>query len=167
MKVVLLENLEDGRPKLATLEESDADLVDGLLARLSPESVYRRFFTPAVRGDQFKASLVTTERYERDSVAALEGGEVVGIAQYSRRAGSCQADMAIVVADSRQRQGLGTRLVAALADRAAAGGITAFAISVQGDNPAAIRLLKRMAPGTRLVFAAGIGEGVIPLKVGR
>jgi len=163
--MISLEVAEDRLPKLAYLEESDVQLLDRLLERLSPTSVYRRFFSPVVRIDQFKATLLTTDRYERDSIAALEGGEVVGLAQYSRRVGSHEADIAIVVADAWQRQGLGTRLLAALADRAAAHGITAFNVSIQGDNPAAIRLLKRLAPGTRLMFAGGVGEAVIPLGV--
>ena len=150
---------------LACLEPSDVELVAGLLAQLSPTSVYRRFFSPMVRIDQFKASLITTDRYDRDSIAALEGGEVVGLAQYSRRKGSSEADMAIVIADARQQQGLGTRLVAALAERAAAGGVTAFAVSIQGDNFAALRLLQRVAPGTRLTFSGGVGEAVIPLAL--
>jgi RimJ/RimL family protein N-acetyltransferase len=162
---VIVMGLEhQGQATLACLEESDAELVDGLLAKLSPASVYRRFFSPAIRADQFRASLLTSDQYERDSVAALEGGEVVGLAQYSRRKGSSKADMAIVIADARQQQGLGTRLVAALADRAAAGGITAFTVSIQGDNFAAIRLLQRVAPGTRLAFSRGVGEAVIPLQ---
>jgi RimJ/RimL family protein N-acetyltransferase len=165
--VIALELEKEGRATLACLEESDAELVERLLTRLSPTSVYRRFFSPLVRADQFKASLLTTDRYERDSIAALEGGEVVGLAQYSRRIGSTKADMAIVIADARQQQGLGTRLVAALADRAAAGGITAFAVSIQGDNFAAMRLLQRVAPGTRLTFSGGVGEAVIPLAVAR
>jgi len=166
-QMVLVGAARDGRTQLASLEECDGDLVDRLFDRLSPRSLYRRFFSPVVRADQLKASLRTTERYERESIAALEGGEVVGLAQYSRPIGSREADMAIVVADAWQQQGLGTRLVTALADRAAAEGITAFAVSVQGDNPAAIRLLKRLAPGTRLAFSAGVGEAVIPLAVTR
>lgn len=163
--MVLVEVADDGRPKLARLEACDGELLNGLLDRLSPASVYRRFFSPIVRADQFKASLLTTDRYERSSIAALEGGEVVGLAQFSRRVGSNQADMAIVVADSWQQQGLGTRLVAAIADRAVADGITAFAVSIQGDNVAALRLFKQLAPGVRLAFAAGVGEAVIPLTV--
>jgi GNAT superfamily N-acetyltransferase len=165
LKVIALEVGRDGRATLGCLEECDGELLDGLLKRLSPTSVYRRFFSPLVRADLFKASLLTNERYERDSIAALQDGEVIGLAQYSRSVGSDEADMAIVVADGWQRQGLGTRLVAALADRAAAGSITAFAVSIQGDNPAAARLLKRFAPGTRLAFAQGVGEAVIPLTV--
>jgi ribosomal protein S18 acetylase RimI-like enzyme len=162
--VVGLEPQLGGQATLACFEESDGELVEGLLKRLSPNSVYRRFFSPLVRADQFRASLLTTDRYERDAIAALEDGAVVGLAQYSRRKGSSEADMAIVIADARHQQGLGTRLVAALAERAAAGGITAFTVSIQGDNFAAMRLLQRVAPGTRVSFSGGIGEAVIPLE---
>lgn len=140
------------------------ELVEGLVSRLSPASVYRRFFSPLVKASQLEASLLSTDLYERDSIAALEGGQVVGLAQYSRRVGSSEADMAIVVADAWQQQGLGTRLVAALAERATASGVSAFAVSIQGDNFAAMRLLKRVAPGTRLAFVAGVGEAVISLS---
>ena len=68
-----------------------------------------------------------------------------------------------MVADAWQKQGLGTRLVAALADRAANHGITAFAVDVQGDNYAVIKLLRRVAPGIRLTFSAGVGEGSFAL----
>lgn len=152
-----------GPAVLACLEESDGELVDGLMAKLSPDSVHRRFFSPAVRPGQLKASLATTDRFDRAAVVAVEHGDVVGLAQYSRRIGSAQADMAIVVADSWQRQGLGTRLVNSLAERAAAAGITAFAVSIQGDNFGALRLLRRLAPATRLTFSAGVGEALIPL----
>jgi len=67
------------------------------------------------------------------------------------------------VADGWQRQGIGTRLVAALAERARAEGIMAFALDVQGDNFGALKLLRRVAPDVRLVFASGVGEGRIRL----
>jgi hypothetical protein len=34
---------------------------------------------------------------------------------------------------------------------------------VQGDNFGALKLLRRIAPDVRLVFASGVGEGRIPL----
>jgi GNAT superfamily N-acetyltransferase len=148
---------------LARFETLEGELMNGFFGRLSPSSVYRRFFSPVVKVDQFAASLRTTDRFEREAILALDHGEVVGVAQYSRRAGSIQADMAIVVADAWQRRGVGRELVAALADRALVSGIKEFAISIQGDNFAAIGLLKRLAPGVRVAFAAGIGEAVIPL----
>ena len=104
----------DGRPGLVSLDPSDHDLVARLFYRLSPESVYRRFFSPTTRPDQLVKSLLHVDHHEREAIAAVEGGEVVGVAQYSRRPGAAEADLAIVVADDRQRQGMGTRLIAAL-----------------------------------------------------
>jgi ribosomal protein S18 acetylase RimI-like enzyme len=162
--MVMIEATKAGRPGLATLEASDGDALTRLFHRLSAESVYRRFFSPISRPDQLRAVVTRLDHRHNDAVAAVEGGEIVGLAQYSRGAGSPVADLAIVVADEWQRQGLGTRLVAALAERAAAEGIEGFVIDIQGDNYGALRLLKRVAPGTRLVFSSGVGEGVIPLS---
>jgi RimJ/RimL family protein N-acetyltransferase len=161
--MVLIEAGCDGRPGLATLETSDTEAVAGLFNRLSPESIYRRFFSPISRSDQFCASMLRVDKREREAVAAVEGDELIGVAQYSRAPGAPKADIAIVVADEWQRQGIGTRLVAALADRAASRGINTFAVDIQGDNFGALRLLKRVAPGVRLAFSSGVGEGLIPL----
>lgn len=153
-----------GRPGLATLESCDGDAVTRLFGRLSPESVYRRFFSPAVKPERLGASLARLDHHDREAVAAVEVGEVVGVAQYSRAAGSRLADLAVVIADGWQRQGLGTRLVAALAERAVAEGVEGFAVDIQGDNYGALKLFRRVAPGVRLAFSGGIGEGVIRLE---
>src|SRR2546423_9707019 len=100
-------------------------------------------------------------------IAAVEWGEIGGDAPYAGTQGTSDADLAIVVADEWQKQGLGTRLVAALADRAASRGITAFAVDVQGDNYAVIKLLRRIAPGIRLTFSGGVGEGSFALSAGK
>jgi GNAT superfamily N-acetyltransferase len=161
--MVEIESGCEGRPGLASLEPSDGELLGRMFHRLSPQSVYRRFFSPISRPDTFQASLLRIDHHDREAVAAVVGGEVVGVAQYTRTRGTRQAEMAIVVTDDWQRQGLGTRLVAALADRAVAAGIDAFAVDIQGDNYAALKLFKRIAPGSRLAYSAGVGEGLIPL----
>lgn len=161
--MVVIETGRDGRPSLATLETADGDALVSLFDRLSPESIYRRYFSPVTRREQLRASVARIDHHDREAVAAVEGGEVVGLAEYSRAPGARHADMAIVVADEWQRQGLGTRLVAALAERAAAEGIEGFAVDIQGDNYGALRLFKRVAPGVRMVFSSGVGEAVIPL----
>jgi RimJ/RimL family protein N-acetyltransferase len=148
-----------GSPGLARLEAGDEELVARMFSRVSPESVYRRFFSPLARPDQFVRLVLRVDGHERAAIAAVEGGEVVGIAQYSRKPGAVAADLGVLVADGWQRQGLGTRLVAALADRARAAGIQMFAVDVQGDNHGVQRLLRRVAPGMRLKFSGGVGEG--------
>jgi RimJ/RimL family protein N-acetyltransferase len=161
--LIEIESGRDGRPGLASPETSDCELLGRLFCRLSPESVYRRFFSPISKPDDFIRLLLRVDHYDRDAIVAVEGGEIVGVAQYSRLSGASQADLAIVVADGWQRQGLGTRLITALADRGVAKGIDTFAVAIQGDNFGAVRLLKRIAPGARLVFSGGVGEAVIPL----
>jgi GNAT superfamily N-acetyltransferase len=153
-----------GRPGLAALEPADGPLLGRLFERLSPESVYRRFFSPITTSDLFEASVLHLDHSDREAVGAVVGGELVGVAQYVRRHARGEAELAIVVADEWQRQGLGTRLIAALADRAVAAGIGAFAVDIQGDNFGALKLFRRVARGARLTFSAGVGEGFIALS---
>jgi RimJ/RimL family protein N-acetyltransferase len=157
--MVEIEAPRSGHPGLAELEPGDEEAVAGLFGRMSSQSLYRRFFSPVLRVEQFTRLVLRIDGHERAAVAAIADGEVVGVAQYSRVSRASRADLAIMVADAWQRQGLGTRMVAALAVRAAAEGIEAFTVDVQGDNHAAMRLLHRMAPGTRLAFSGGVGEG--------
>jgi GNAT superfamily N-acetyltransferase len=153
----------DGRPGLATLEPSDSPLVGRMFRRLSAESIYWRFFSPVSRPDLLQASVQQLDHRDREAVGAVVGGELIGMAQYVRKRGETRAQLAIVIVDEWQRQGLGTRLVAALAHRAATEGIDSFAVDIQGDNYGALKLFKRVAPGSRLTFSGGVGEGVIPL----
>jgi RimJ/RimL family protein N-acetyltransferase len=161
--LIEIEQGSAGCPGLARLEPEDAEAVSRLFGRVSAESLYRRFFSPISKRAEFTSSLLRTDGLEREAVAAIEDGEIVGVAQYSRRPGAAHAELAILVADGWQRQGLGTRMIAALAQTALGHGITAFAVDVQGDNYGAHRLLRRVAPKLRLAFSGGVGEGVFPI----
>jgi len=165
--LIEIEKGSAGCPGLARLEPDDAMAVRGLFDRVSAESLYRRFFSPISRPDPFTSSLLRVDQLEREAVAAIEDGEVVGVAQYSRRPGAEYAEMAILVADDWQRQGLGTRMIAALSQTAVGHGVKAFAVDVQGDNYGAHRLLRRVAPGLRLAFSGGVGEGSFPIASSR
>lgn len=162
--MVEIEAGSEGRPALAVLEPGDASLVGPLFGRLSTGSIYRRFFSPITRPDLFERSVRTVDHLDREAIGAVVGGELVGVAQYSRKPMDSQAELAIVVQDDWQRQGLGTRMIAVLADRATAAGIDSFAVDIQGDNYGALRLFNRIAPRARLTYSGGVGEGVIPLR---
>ena len=161
--MIEIEKGSAGCPGLARLEPADATAVGRLFNRVSTESLYRRFFSPISRPDQFTSSLLRVDRLEREAVAAVEDGEIIGVAQYSRRPGAEEAELAILVADDWQRQGLGTRMIAALSQTALGHGVKAFAVDVQGDNYGAHRLLRRVAPGLRLAFTGGVGEGAFAI----
>ena len=163
MGLIEIEQGSAGCPGLARLEPADALAVGRLFNRVSAESLYRRFFSPISRPDQFTSSLLRVDQLEREAVAAIQDGEIVGVAQYSRRPDADAAELAILVADGWQRQGLGTRMIAALSQTAVGHGVKAFAVDVQGDNYGAHRLLRRVAPGLRLAFTGGVGEGAFPI----
>ena len=161
--MIALESSVAGRVGLARLDGTDGERLAGLFARLSPTTRYRRFFSPVSRLDQIQLErLVDIDHHDREAVAAVLGDDVVGVARYAR-VDAETAELAVVVADDWQGQGVGTRMLAKLAELARAEGIRRFSVLVQGDNHRAIRYLRRFSPGARLAFAAGQVEGYLPL----
>src|ERR1700754_3572550 len=98
--------------------EDKALLVAGLRA-MSPETAMKRFLSPKI---SFSAAELRylTEVDQRDHIAyvVLEDDRLVAVARCVRT-GPDVADVAIVVGDPWQGQGLGRRLMALLASRAA------------------------------------------------
>ena len=124
-------------------------LVDGL-RRLSDESIRRRFLAAKPRFTKSELRYLT----ELDGinhialVAVLEDDpdQLVAVARCVRlpdRTGT--AEMAIVVGDPWQGEGLGRELARRLADAALAVGIRRFAATMLGDNEAARRLMRTFA----------------------
>ncbi len=103
--------------------------------RLSPQSVYRRFFFMHLR-----LSVAETERFthvdyvDRLALVAEDAGQLVAVGRYERLPGTADAEVAFVVADEFQHQGIGTKLLEHLADAALKNGITAFVAQTLSDN---------------------------------
>jgi RimJ/RimL family protein N-acetyltransferase len=154
-----------GRVGLARLEKSDGEALRRLFFRLSPETVYRRFHSPIVRPEQAHPQrLLDIDHHDREAVVAVVDGEIVGVARYARWPGTDRADLAVVVADDWQRQGLATRMLSALAERADVSGIRTFTASVQGDNQATLGLLRRFRPMEKATFSDGLVEMTLPVR---
>jgi RimJ/RimL family protein N-acetyltransferase len=162
--MVVIAQEDDRRPGLAQLEPGDGDRLRALFYRLSPESIYRRFLTPIARPEQIPAKrLLDLDHRDREAIVATVGGEIIGVARYVRRQPSDAAEVAVVVADGWQRQGVATRLLTQLAERARRVGIRRFTLTVQGDNAAALALLRRFRPEVRLILSQGVFEGSMPV----
>ena len=154
-----------GHAGLARLEKSDGEALRRLFFRLSPETVYRRFHSPIVRPEQAHPErLLDVDHHDREAVVAVVDGEIVGVARYARWPGTDRADLAVVVADDWQRQGLATRMLSALAQRAETEGIETFTASVQGDNQATLALLRRFRPAEKATFSDGLVEMTLPVR---
>jgi RimJ/RimL family protein N-acetyltransferase len=159
-----LEAASHGHVALARLEPSDGELLRRLFYRLSPETIYRRFLSPLARPEQARPErLLDLDHRDREAVAATVDGEIVGVARYFRWPGRATAEVAIVVADDWQGQGVGTRMLASLSGLARAAGIERFTVTMQADNRKALRLLRRFDTDSPLVHSQGIYETTIDL----
>ena len=128
---------------LRCLTPADAHHMEDLLERLSPHSRYLRYlrlvrsFTPA------EIARFVDDGPAHLAVGVFDGDVLVGAAQYFRSSKHRdQAEIAVEVADSHQRHGLGGQLVRELSLLAAGDGITHFTATVLAQNPAVLELMR-------------------------
>ena len=161
--MIAMQGTERDHVGLATLERSDGEALRRLFYRLSPETIYRRFHSPVVRPEQAHPErLLDIDHCNREAVVAVADGEIVGVARYFRHAGADSAELAVVVADDWQRQGLATRMVGGLVELARSAGVERFTASIQPDNRPALALLRRFHP-SGATFAHGLCEATVPI----
>jgi RimJ/RimL family protein N-acetyltransferase len=164
--MVAIQEAGAGRVGLAQLEPSDREPLRRLFYRLSPETLYRRFMSPIARPEQTRPDrLLDIDHRDREAIVAVDDGEIVGVARYVRQPGSDAAELAVVVADAWQRQGLATRMLAALARQASAVGIQRFTLTMLADNRPILRLVRRIDPSARLSISYGVCETTVPVAV--
>lgn len=128
----------------------DLAAIDRFITRLSPRSRFLRFHAPVRRlTSEQLAGIVDVDHRSRETIVALEGRRVVALGQYLG-VGAGTAELAIVVADDRQRRGLGALVVGQLAAAARASGLRALTASVLAENRAALRLFERWPGSVRV-----------------
>jgi GNAT superfamily N-acetyltransferase len=167
MRIVL-----DHRPTAPALQVRDirADdkqlLAEGL-SHLSPASIHARFLAPKPRLTSRELRYLT-EVDGSDHVALVAfdtGGDLVAVARYVREPEDpTTAEVAIVVCDHLQGQGVGTRLGLHLADRARRNGVEHFSAIMLPENLAALRLFTRISARLHTAFHDGVRELVGDLR---
>lgn len=148
---------------LRPIEPGDKEQLARGLARLSQRSRTRRFLAPVQRLSSRELRYLTELDY-RDHMAWLalvarpgerpDEGTGVGVARYVRlREEPTVAEAAVVVLDEWQRRGIGTALMAALADSARANGVERFRGYVLRSNAPVVHALREL--GARLQDEGG------------
>jgi len=144
--------LADGRPvRIQPLTPAAKPLVVAGLARISPETSRRRFHTVRHRfSDAELDALTRLDGNARYAVGATVRGadgraEPVGVARFARLAEApAIAEIALLVVDAFQGQGVGRALLTRLARDARARGIARFRAVTESDNRPVLRLLARL-----------------------
>lgn len=125
---------------------SDKEYLVSAFKRLSPESVYMRFFSPI---DHLSASQLKyfTEIDYTDHFAfiASHNDLGVGVARYVRlRDNPTCGEAAVAVTDDFHHHGIGTLLLEMLAGAAIANGLKSFQLLVRSENTAMVELTENL-----------------------
>jgi GNAT superfamily N-acetyltransferase len=132
------------------ISAADRQLLADAFERLSPESRYRRFFSPVAHLSERQLDYLTVvDHRDHEALVALadDTGDLVAVARYVRTRPGV-AEPAIVVSDDWQGRGLATQLLDGLADRAREEGVECFVAPVLAENRAAINLFEGLGDAT-------------------
>jgi ribosomal protein S18 acetylase RimI-like enzyme len=148
---------------LRPVKISDEPLLKDFFYSLSQESIYRRFLSvrremphrmlqafSVVDYNQTMVILAVSETKEKETL--------LGLGQYSLNKGAHTADIALVVGDQCQNQGVGMELLSYLTQLAKRQGLLGFTAEVLADNEPVFRLFKRMGCQVEKRNVSGIYE---------
>jgi len=143
------------RVRLRLARPSDGELVRAFLETLSPETRHRRFFSPMpVVGERMVRHFTFFDPRERLIVmaAAMTQGheQIAGIADVALL-GTGVAEVAVVVDDQLQHQGLGKLLTEVIASLAVHQGATHLRAQLLEHNAPMLRLMERLGRTVRTV----------------
>ncbi len=152
--------LKGGTPLCLRLAgPGDNERLQRMFYRLTPITIYRRLFLPAPQvphwAERF-AALAIGDGELRYTVVALLGDEVLGVASFVQEAGTTrEAELAIVVEDVWQGQGIGRMLMTAVVEQARRREIGVLTARILADNDRVLRLATRFFPEASVRWAQG------------
>ena len=136
---------------------SDGAQLAGLHARLSPDSIYRRYFgfKSGLSQAEIRRFTGIAEEWRFALVGVRRSGQVAGVARYEGQAGHADAEIALIVDDAMHHQGLGTVLLQRLVDVAAMSGMTSLMAVVLPSNRPMLNLLQALEIPSASARASG------------
>jgi GNAT superfamily N-acetyltransferase len=151
--------------EVRTIDASDVCRLRRLFDRLSPTSVYFRFFAPIRRPRAgVLEHLAAVDHERREAIVALADDEIIAVARYDAGTDGDEAELAVTVEDAWQGRGLGKLLSRRLARLARQRGFTAFTATVLGENRAALALMHAITPDVDVRFRSGQYDVYVPLR---
>lgn len=153
--------------QLRLLRSSDEPALRALNARVSVRTRMRRYFSASeAAGDWYVDNLIRGARGDCALVATVHD-EVVALAGFCRLERDPDlADLALLIDDAHQSEGLGALLLEQLAVLARHQGITAFSADVLVDNTPMLHLLRSSGFAVTTTTAAGVVDALVDLTEG-
>lgn len=152
---------DGGTAHLRPITPDDADLLREFHSRLSPETIYYRFFAPYPRLSNRDVERFTTVDYEdRVALVATISDDFVAVVRYDKIAPE-EAEVAFVVEDAHQGRGLASVLLEHIAAAARERGMRRFIADVLPENRRMINVFREAGYTAQQTF----DEGVIRLTL--
>jgi acyl-CoA synthetase (NDP forming)/GNAT superfamily N-acetyltransferase len=126
----------DGTPvHVRPIRPEDEEALVAFHSRLSPHTIYRRFFSPRpVLPPKDVHRFTNVDYHDRLALIAEIHGEMAGVARYDRQPSGDEAEVAFVIEDRHQGRGLGSLLLEHLAAAARERGFRYFVAETLAEN---------------------------------
>lgn len=142
-----------------SIRPGDAPALQRFHHRLSPTSIYRRFFAalPVLSSQQaaYFTQLDGVMRYARVALDPLQPDEIIAVVRYDQEPGTHAAEYAIVVEDRWQGRGLGCALTRQLVAVAVAQDVRGLYAFVLPENNWMLTLLRHLGYPTQTCLEDG------------
>jgi L-amino acid N-acyltransferase YncA len=159
---------DGGTVHIRPARSDDQERIEDYLIGLSDESRRLRFWGVSVDISDVAARAVDVDQVDHLTLLAFTGGPegtVVGGAQYVREGAAHRAEVSVSIADALQGYGLGSILIAHLAQAAQANGIDTFSAKVLPENHRMIDVFRRTGFAVRIRAVPGEVEVEFPTEI--
>lgn len=156
---------DGGTVHLRPITPDDADRLRAMHSRLSADTVYMRFFS-MVRslGVREVTRFTTVDHHDRVAFVALLRDEMVAVVRYDRRAGTTDAEVAVVVEDAHQGRGLGPLMLEHLAAAGEERGVERFVAQILPSNRRMLEVFRSAGYEVERHMEDGYVELVYPIR---
>jgi acetyl coenzyme A synthetase (ADP forming)-like protein len=154
---------DGGTAHIRPIRPEDVEQLRSLHSRLSPQSIYFRFFNPIPKIPEPQLHhLAEVDYRDRFALVAELDGVVVAVVRYDRGEDDDAAEVAFVVEDGQQRRGLATVMLEHLAAVARSNGIERFFAETLPDNRAMMDVFRHAGFEVTSKFDSGVISDSFP-----
>jgi acyl-CoA synthetase (NDP forming)/GNAT superfamily N-acetyltransferase len=154
--------LSDGSTMhIRPIRPTDGAGIEALHQRLSPETIYFRFFTPLSKlSAKMLDRFINVDYVERLALIGQLGDDIIAVARYERLSstweGGPEAEVAFLVDDAHQGKGIGTVMLEHLTGAAKQAGIVRFVADTLAENQRMLRVFHDAGYNDERHFADGV-----------
>lgn len=163
----LMELLDGTSVRIRPISPADVDALVRFHEGLTNETTRMRFFVMHPHLTPAELERFThVDHHDREALVALDGSDIIAVARFDRLPSTDDAELAFVVADGWQGNGVGTQLLEHLAHRATTEGVTRFVADTLGDNHRMLAVFRRSGLVVGSEIQAGVVHIVLDLRLG-